>query len=240
MTGEDRRIGVLGAGAWGTALAVLLARKGHAVTLWSHDQAVASQVSDTGCSPYLEGVAIPDAVRIETDLAASVEEIETAGLAVVALAFDDQALGGAPRGFGFLVPRGTGPRILGCLWDSSIFPGRAPGGMALMRVMVGGAHDPGAVGMKEEELVSLVRRDLKTTMGVAVEPLFSRVYRWPLGIGQYTVGHQGRLHRIHSRIKGFPGLWIAGSSYFGISMNACIERAAEQADTILDLLKSSA
>ena len=107
-----------------------------------------------------------------------------------------------------------------------------------MRVMVGGAHDPGAVALEKEELVSLVRKDLKTTMGVAVEPLFSRVFPWPLGIGQYNVGHQDRLHRIHNQLRAFPGLWIAGSSYYGISMNACIEQAEKQADAILVLLDS--
>ncbi len=176
---------------------------------------------------------------LDDELAEAVGGIQTAGLAVVALAFDARAMGGAPRGFGFLVPRGTGPRILGCLWDSSIFPGRAPEDRVLLRAMIGGAHDPSAVSLPEEELVDQVRDDLRLTMGLEAEPLFTRVYRWPLGIGQYTVGHARRLERIHGRLAEIPGLWLAGSSFYGISMNACIEKAEEQAREISAYLQEN-
>jgi len=175
---------------------------------------------------------------LDGGLAAAVGEIRTAPLAVVALAFDAAALGGAPRGFGFLVPRGTGPRILGCLWDSSIFPGRAPEGKVLLRAMIGGAHDPEANALSDEELARTVLADLAAIMGLAAEPIFTRVYRWRLGIGQYTVGHRGRLDRIQRALARSPGLWVAGSSFYGISMNACIEKAEGQAEEILDFLSS--
>jgi oxygen-dependent protoporphyrinogen oxidase len=170
-------------------------------------------------------------------LSTSIGEIRTSGLAVVAMAFDAEAMGGAPNGFGFLVPRGTGPRILGCLWDSSIFPGRAPEGKVLLRAMIGGAHDPEAVTLEEESLVSQVRSDLAATMRLHAEPLLTRVYRWPLGIGQYTVGHQDRIDRVHGRLEKRPGLWVSGSSFYGISMNSCIEKAGEQAEEILSWLR---
>jgi len=177
--------------------------------------------------------AVPILETLDAELARPVREMETAGLAVVALAYEAAEIGGDPDGFGFLVPRGEDLRILGCLWDSSIFPGRAPGGRVLLRAMIGGAHDPAAVEESDEALVSRVRADLRTAMGIGVEPLFTRVYRWPLGIGQYTVGHQERLDRVHGRLREHPGLWVAGSSYHGISMNACIEKAGEQAPEIL-------
>jgi protoporphyrinogen/coproporphyrinogen III oxidase len=183
--------------------------------------------------------AVPLLEDLDADLAEVVGEIRTAPLSVVALAFDAVGMGGAPHGFGFLVPRGTGPRILGCLWDSSIFPGRAPEGKVLLRAMMGGAHDPEANAMSDQELEGAVRRDLETIMGLSAEPLFTRVYRWRLGIGQYTVGHQGRLDRIHGALARSPGLWLAGSSFYGISMNACIEKAEVQAEEILPYLSTS-
>jgi len=181
--------------------------------------------------------AAPILEETDSELSATVSAIKTAGLAVVALALDAEEMGGAPDGFGFLVPRNTGPRILGCLWDSSVFPGRAPVGKVLLRAMIGGAHDPEAAGLPDEELVSLVRQDLSRTMGLHADPLFTRVYRWPLGIGQYTVGHQGRIDSIHARLENLPGLWMAGSSFYGISMNACIEKAEQQAGEILAYLR---
>ena len=174
--------------------------------------------------------------ELDEELSSTVGRIRTAGLAVVALAFDAAAMGGPPEGFGFLVPRGTGPRILGCLWDSSIFPGRAPEGKVLLRAMIGGSHDPEAVRESEATLVSRVRSDLEATMGLGADPLFARVYRWPLGIGQYTVGHQDRMDTAHERLRDLPGLWVSGSSFYGISMNSCIEKAGEQAEEILSSL----
>ena len=95
-------------------------------------------------------------------------------------------------GFGFLVPRGEGIRILGALWDSSIYAGRAPEGHALLRVMLGGAHDPGVMALDDEQVtasrVASCSRD-----GHDLAPVFSGVFRHPAGIPQYTVGHAERL-----------------------------------------------
>jgi oxygen-dependent protoporphyrinogen oxidase len=211
---------------WGESIAPWAARTGDGETVFADGVVIAVP------SPRVESLL----TDLDGELSATVGEIRTAGLAVVALAFDAAAVGGAPEGFGFLVPRETGPRILGCLWDSSIFPGRAPEGKVLLRAMVGGAHDPEAVTEEEGPLVSLVRTDLETTMGLEAEPLFARVYRWPLGIGQYVVGHRGRMETVYRRLEELPGLWIAGSSFHGISMNAGIEKAGEQAEEILSSL----
>jgi len=183
--------------------------------------------------------AHPLLAGLDPDLGRAIQGIKTAPLAVVALAYDAEAMGGPPDGFGFLVPRNTGPRILGCLWDSSIFPGRAPPGKVLLRAMIGGAHDPEAISLSDEELTDQVRSDLRLAMDLEAEPLFTRVYRWRLGIGQYTLGHLDRMETIHRCLSGLPGLWVAGSSFYGISMNACIEKAGEQAGEILQYLRSS-
>ena len=179
--------------------------------------------------------AAPLLQELDGVLSETVGRIETAGLAVVAMAWDDADVPDAD-GFGFLVPRGEGPRILGCLWDSSVFPGRAPDGKVLLRCMIGGAHDQVAVTEPEEALVRQCRVDLEDAMGITAEPELVRVYRWPLGIGQYTVGHQARLDTIHERLAEHPGLWVAGSSYYGVAMNACIEKAWDQADEIVGWL----
>ena len=175
---------------------------------------------------------------LDTELAATVAAIPGASLAVVALGYRLEDLDGRPpEGFGFLVPRGQGPRILGCLWSSSIFPGRAPEGHVLLRCMIGGAHDPAAADADEAELLEIVRRDLASTMGVTAAPAFTRLYRWPGGIPQYTIGHRERLERIEIRLRELPGLRVAGSSYYGVSMNACIEAAPGQAEEVLQYLR---
>jgi oxygen-dependent protoporphyrinogen oxidase len=170
---------------------------------------------------------------LDAALAATLAAIPTAPLAVVALGYDAGVLGGAPRGFGFLAPPGEGLRLLGCLWDSSLFPGRAPAGKVLLRAMIGGARDPEAIRLSDPGLIAAVRGDLRRAMGIAVEPEQVWIFRHPLGISQYTLGHRDRLAAIAQGLARHPGLHVAGQSYFGISMNACIEQAPKIAAQLL-------
>jgi oxygen-dependent protoporphyrinogen oxidase len=179
------------------------------------------------------GQAAPLLAPLDAGLGAALAGIPAAGLAVVALAYDAAALGGAPRGFGFLAPRGEGLRILGCLWDSSIFPGRAPAGKVLMRAMIGGALDPAAVALSDDELLAAVRADLGRAMGFAAAPERVWIFRHRLGISQYVVGHREKLAALADAERRLPGLLLAGQSYHGISMNACIESAAVLAERVL-------
>lgn len=177
--------------------------------------------------------ARPLLAPLDPRLDAVLGEMPAAGLAVVALAFRAAAIGGAPNGFGFLAPRGEGLRLLGCLWDSSIFPGRAPAGHVLVRAMIGGAHDPAAVALSDDELVAEARADLARAMQLTAPPERTWVFRHPLGIGQYTLGHGARLERLAAALADHPGLHVAGQSYFGIAMNAAIEQAPRTAAAVL-------
>ena len=181
--------------------------------------------------------AAPLLSPLDAELGELAAGIGAAPIVVVALGLDPSQLRRPLDGFGFLIPRGEGPRILGCLWDSSIFPGhRAPEGKALIRVMIGGAHDPQICDdLSDDEIVAIVRRDLETTLGLptGVEPELLRVYRYRAGISQYEVGHLQRLDAMRRRLESLPGLWLGGSSYCGVAMNACITQAQEQAGEIL-------
>jgi oxygen-dependent protoporphyrinogen oxidase len=153
--------------------------------------------------------------------------IPGAPIAVVATAYDERDVGGAPPGFGFLVPRGEGVRILGCLWSSSIYPGtRAPEGKVLLRTMVGGAIDPAAVDLGDDALLDLVARDLRTTMDLRAAPVRHWIFRHPRGIPQYEVGHGARLAGVGRLLGRHPRVVLAGNSYRGISVNATIQEAA--------------
>ena len=170
---------------------------------------------------------------IDAELSGLLADIPTSPIAVVATAYDESDLGEPPRGFGFLVPREQGPRILGCLWTSSIWTGRAPDGKVLLRTMIGGAHDPSAMEMTDEELLETTARDLEKTMGLGAAPVRSWIFRYERGIAQYVPGHTARVARIREALEGHPGLFVAGSSYGGISVNHCVAEAPEVAERIL-------
>lgn len=98
---------------------------------------------------------------------------------------------GAPEGYGVLVPEREGRFVLGVLYESSLFPGRAPGGRALLRAFVGGRRHPERAGLPEERLVRRVVEDVQT-MGLAQEPEAVAVMRTQ-GIPQMELGHGGRV-----------------------------------------------
>ena len=173
---------------------------------------------------------------MDGELCAAMDAIPSASLAVVHMGFRTLALGDQPAGFGFLVPRGQGPRILGTLWISQIFPGRSPNGASLLTSMIGGAHDAEAVELPDARLTALVRADLQATMKVTVEPYFVRITRWPRGIPQYTQGHLDRLATIERRLAAHEGLFVSGNSYRGISVNSCVEEAPQVAEATLEYL----
>ena len=176
---------------------------------------------------------------LDPELGATLAEIPSAPVVVAALGYDILALDHPLDGFGFLVPRGEGPRILGALWDSSVYPGRAPRGQALIRVMVGGARDPNVLALGDEEIVRLVRTDLQLVMGVTAVPRLVRVIRHPAGIPQYTVGHLERLERIGRALARWPGLHLAGNGYRGVAINNCIAEARPLASRVLRNLGGS-
>jgi oxygen-dependent protoporphyrinogen oxidase len=168
-------------------------------------------------------------------LADLLDGIPTAPLAVVCLGYDTARLADCCSldGFGFLVPRHEPIRILGALWETSIYPNRAPAGKALIRVMIGGAMDPGAVTLDDDRLLAVVRRDLAATMSLSSAPEFVRIIRHTRGIPQYVKGHLARLRQIDARLQHHPRLYLAGNSYRGVSMNACISEASRVAGMLL-------
>lgn len=173
---------------------------------------------------------------MDSELSETLQDIPSAPLAVAHLGYRLQATGHACDGFGFLVPRGQEVRILGALWVSTIFEGRAPDGGLLMTVMIGGAHDESVLELGDKELMTIILGDLSRTMGIAARPYFSRLIKHERGIPQYTLGHPERIEMISARLAEHPGLYLSGNSYRGISVNSCIEEAPGIAEQMLAFL----
>ena len=172
---------------------------------------------------------------IDPVLGTLLQSIPTAPLAVVCLGYHAPAIASHCEldGFGFLVPRTEGIRILGALWETSIYTNRAPANKALLRVMIGGARDRQAASLPDDQLLGIVLRDLARTMGLSVAPEFVRIIRHPRGIPQYVKGHLARVHQIDTLLTAHAGLYLAGNSYRGVSMNSCIAEADRVAETVL-------
>ena len=151
--------------------------------------------------------------------------VEYAAVAVVSLGYPKKDIGHPLDGFGFLVPRSVGLRILGTVWNSSLFPGRAPEGQALLTTFVGGATDPAAAKLSHEELSNLVHREIAPFLAVKSAPTFCNVTIWPRALPQYNLGHTDRLASIHKNLARFPGLFLTGNYLRGPAIGACVEQA---------------
>ena len=128
-------------------------------------------------------------------------------------------------GFGFLVPRGEGVRVLGVLYSSSIFPDQAPDGRVLLRVIAGGSVDPEFAAMTPDEALAAVRRDLRVTMGIVAEPEFAEHIPWPRGIPQYELGHVSRVERAENALADYP-VFLTGNAYRGVGVNDTVRTRA--------------
>jgi oxygen-dependent protoporphyrinogen oxidase len=164
----------------------------------------------------------------EAELAA----IEYAGIAVVSLGYRKADVGDPLDGFGFLVPRSSGLNVLGTVWNSSLFPGRAPEGYALLTSFVGGSTNPGALQKPADELIALVHRELTPLLSIRNQAMFSDVSVVPRAIPQYNLGHSARLAAVEKLRAQFPGLHLAGNYLNGPAVGTCIEQAFKVADEI--------
>ena len=176
---------------------------------------------------------------LDQALSRTLSEIPYPVVSVVCLGYKKEKVGRNLDGFGFLVPFREGRKILGTLWDSSIFPNRAPQGYVLVRSMLGGARASHLALQDEGRLIDTVAGELADIMGITVHPDFARVYIHEKAIPQYTIGHQGRLDAMERLLTRHKGLFLAGNAYRGISVNDCIENSYRLAGQLVSGTKTT-
>ncbi|MBM3844452.1 MAG: protoporphyrinogen oxidase, partial [Verrucomicrobia bacterium] len=125
-------------------------------------------------------------------------------------------------GFGLLVPAVEGGRILGTLFSSTLFPGRAPEGHVALTTFVGGTRQPELTALDDAALATLVCEELGRLLGVSGTPAIVRVQRWPRAIPQYAPGHERFLTAIRQLEAAAPGVFVGGNCRDGISLPNCI------------------
>lgn len=164
-------------------------------------------------------------------------ELSSTSAVTVALGYSRAELR-LPPGFGFLVPRSEGKRIMACTFVHAKFDNRAPDDLALLRVFLGGARDPHAVELAENEIFELVRGELNEILRIEAEPRFVRVYKWRDAMPQYEVGHLLRVASLEMHMQRFPGLHLAGNAYHGIGIPDCVRIGRSAADAIIRRMRS--
>ena len=166
------------------------------------------------------------------DIAQLLGELYYPPLAVCCFGYRQDKIKHDLNGFGFLVPSRERKKILGTLWDVSIFPNRAPEGYVLLRTMVGGARAADYALEDQEKLANLVQAELADIMGIDTTPDFIKAYRHDKSIPQYSLGHAQRLTAIDQLLKQHPNLILTGNAYRGVALNDCVANAYRIAETL--------
>jgi oxygen-dependent protoporphyrinogen oxidase len=184
-------------------------------------------------------LAVPAAVTAELLAPATggastpLAEVRSAPVVVACLGYRREAVRHPLDGFGFLAARAESLRTLGCLFSSSLFPGRAPAGHVALTAFAGGTLDPELAAAPDEEVWRVVEGDVSRALGIEGPPAYRYLRRWPRAIPQYEVGH-GRFADLAGELeRRLPGLLLAGSWLGGASVPDSITRGVAVAGRLL-------
>jgi oxygen-dependent protoporphyrinogen oxidase len=167
--------------------------------------------------------------HVAAELVAGLDEVSAQALrgipyppmAVVHLGYRRADVAHPLDGFGMLCPSREGRKILGTLWPSSLFEGRAPDDMVLTTSFVGGARMPEQANQDQEDLIESVSAEQRAIVGARAEPVFAHVAHWSSAISQYLAGHTERMAKLERLESMFHGLHLIGNYRDGVSVEKC-------------------
>jgi oxygen-dependent protoporphyrinogen oxidase len=195
---------------------------------------------ETACEAVIVALPAPPAARLlsglDPQLASELSAIPYASSATVSLAYRREDVPFPLDGFGFVVPHVERRALLAGSFSSVKYPGRAPAEAVLLRAFVGGAMRPDLFDLDDSALLTTVRDELASLLGVRAQPLFTRIARWPAAMPQYHVGHLQRLARLEAHVAAHPGLYLAGNAYRGVGIPDCIASGEAAAEALFEAL----
>lgn len=164
-------------------------------------------------------IAVPPHIAaglVGGDIADDLRGMESAPVAVVGMGGADPLR--LPEGFGVLIGPDEGLVSVGVLFESVYAPARVPQGSWLVKVIVGGAHNPEITEWDDDRLVKRVAEEVERVVGEVPTPDFVEVLRHRPGIPQYTIGHSRRLRALADPLDELPGLHLGGWGYRGVGI----------------------
>jgi oxygen-dependent protoporphyrinogen oxidase len=129
--------------------------------------------------------------------------------------------------------------ILGTIWSSALFPGRAPAGHVALTTFVGGARQPLVAELDDRELTGTVASELRSLMGVKGDPVYAKIIRWAKAIPQYNLGHLALVEEIGGLERQVPGLYLCGNYRGGIAVGDCLASGERLARRIAGEMRNS-
>jgi oxygen-dependent protoporphyrinogen oxidase len=181
------------------------------------------------CSPRAAAEMLE---TVAPEASAGLRALTLASVAVVSLGFRRTDLGLDLDAYGFLVARGERPTMLGCQYESTVFPGRAPEGAVLLRAILGGSFEPRILDQSDARITDRAVADLNLVAGLNTRPDFTAVWRLPQVLPQYELGHERRVRAIEEAIARRLRLHLLTVGLRGIGLTDCIRNATALARSI--------
>lgn len=169
-----------------------------------------------------------DKIGFPVELAAALAglpAVEHPPVSTLVLGFRREQVQHALDGFGVLIPAVENEPLLGSIFSSSLFPGRAPEGHVALMNFLGGATQPDNGRLETGDAVSSTLGVLRRLFGVSGEPVFVHHTRWPHAIPQYHVGYERFVEGLAAVESRFPGLRLRGNFRGGPGLNDVILNA---------------
>jgi oxygen-dependent protoporphyrinogen oxidase len=160
--------------------------------------------------------------NLDPDLSALLAAIPYSSSVTAALAYRKRDVPQPLNGFGFLVPRKERRQMVACTYVGTKFSHRVPDDGLLLRCFLGGAGNAAILHQSDESILSALLGEVRHLTGVAAQPLFSTISRWPDSMAQYTVGHLDRVKAIEQQLSRVPSLHLAGNAFHGIGIPDCV------------------
>jgi oxygen-dependent protoporphyrinogen oxidase len=154
-------------------------------------------------------------------------------VATLALGFRREDVEHPLDGFGVLMPAVERRRVLGVLFSSSVFAGRAPAGQVLLTCFLGGMRSPSDGDAALDSVLRSVLDDLRPLLGLRGQPMFTHHQRWTKAIPQYELGHGDVLRAASGIESALPGFYLCGQWRQGVSLGECITQGQEVAARVV-------
>jgi protoporphyrinogen/coproporphyrinogen III oxidase len=178
-------------------------------------------------------VAAHIAGPLSAKAAQTLSGIAYAPVVVVATGYHANQSAAALDGFGVLIPRSEKYRTLGIVWNSSLFPNRAPHSQMTITSILGGATDSAIIEKSDQEITAISEHEHSRILKIQGSPIISAIWKHPRALPQYNLGHAHAVREIREIERAVPGLYFAGNYLEGPAIGKCIEHGFQTAEAVL-------
>ena len=176
---------------------------------------------------------------VDSQLSRLLAGIETASSAIVAVGINRNQLEQPFDGFGIIYPHIDNGQVIAISFSSNKFAGRCNDDQLLIRAFIGGAMQSELVDLDDEALIEIALAQLDKSVGLEGQPIFNRVFRWRNCMPQYHLGHVERVEQIETLVGRHTNFALAGNSYRGVGIPACVESGKNAASKVLQFSPNS-